>query len=173
MLTEVSVFMLTFLNDHSNISHFHKQSLSSQSHCGQDSLPNYFSLVGFWPQSFTTYCLVTILTEVTVSKKKLFFLSFVCFPFYFSINVAVNFLWLEPDGEDLADDHACQKCGKSDHPEWILLCDKCDSGWHGSCLRPALLVIPEGDWFCPPCEHVSINGMCIRCHVHAMYTSTM
>ncbi|PNF14457.1 hypothetical protein B7P43_G01679 [Cryptotermes secundus] len=59
----------------------------------------------------------------------------------------------ESDGEEPADDHACQKCGKSDHPEWILLCDKCDSGWHGSCLRPALLVIPEGDWFCPPCEH--------------------
>nr|CAD7445981.1 unnamed protein product [Timema bartmani] len=60
----------------------------------------------------------------------------------------------ESDGE-LAelDDHACQKCGKMDHPEWILLCDKCDNGWHGSCLRPALLVIPEGDWFCPPCEH--------------------
>ncbi|CAG2053536.1 unnamed protein product, partial [Timema podura] len=63
----------------------------------------------------------------------------------------------ESDGE-LAelDDHACQKCGKMDHPEWILLCDKCDNGWHGSCLRPALLVIPEGDWFCPPCEHTSL-----------------
>jgi len=104
----------------------------------------------------------------------LFFLCFICFRIYFSVNVAVNFLWLEPDGEDLADEHACQKCGKSDHPEWILLCDKCDSGWHGSCLRPALLVIPEGDWFCPPCEHVSIHGMCIRCHrQHGMYTSTV
>nr|CAD7399056.1 unnamed protein product [Timema cristinae] len=66
----------------------------------------------------------------------------------------------ESDGE-LAevDDHACQKCGKMDHPEWILLCDKCDNGWHGSCLRPALLVIPEGDWFCPPCEH-NAGGLC-------------
>ncbi|KAK7864582.1 hypothetical protein R5R35_003175 [Gryllus longicercus] len=57
------------------------------------------------------------------------------------------------DEEQPTDEHACQKCGKSDHPEWILLCDKCDSGWHCSCLRPALMVIPEGDWFCPPCEH--------------------
>ena len=55
--------------------------------------------------------------------------------------------------DDSVDDHACQKCGKSDHPEWILLCDGCDNGWHCSCLRPALLVIPEGDWFCPPCQH--------------------
>lgn len=49
----------------------------------------------------------------------------------------------------------CKKCGKGDHPEWILLCDKCDAGWHASCLRPQLWVIPEGEWFCPPCQHVS------------------
>lgn len=62
----------------------------------------------------------------------------------------------ESDTEDPTDDHACQKCGKSDHPEWILLCDTCDCGWHCSCLRPALLGIPEGDWFCPPCQHASL-----------------
>ncbi|CAH1126968.1 unnamed protein product [Ceutorhynchus assimilis] len=59
----------------------------------------------------------------------------------------------ESDAEPV-DDFPCQKCIKSDHPEWILLCDKCDSGWHCSCLRPPLLVIPEGDWFCPPCQHI-------------------
>lgn len=31
----------------------------------------------------------------------------------------------ESEEEDV---HACQKCSKSDHPEWILLCDKCDKG---------------------------------------------
>lgn len=50
---------------------------------------------------------------------------------------------------------SCQKCQKSDQPEWILLCDTCNQGWHGSCLRPALMVIPDGDWYCPPCRHVS------------------
>ncbi|KAJ8941454.1 hypothetical protein NQ318_016894 [Aromia moschata] len=59
----------------------------------------------------------------------------------------------DSDNEEV-DDCPCQKCGKSDHPEWVLLCDKCDNGWHCSCLRPPLLVIPEGDWFCPPCEHL-------------------
>lgn len=54
------------------------------------------------------------------------------------------------------DDCPCQKCGKSDHPEWILLCDSCDNGWHCSCLRPPLMVVPEGDWFCPPCQHSSL-----------------
>ncbi|KYQ46402.1 Remodeling and spacing factor 1 [Trachymyrmex zeteki] len=55
--------------------------------------------------------------------------------------------------EEAEDEYACQKCGKADHPEWILLCDSCDKGWHCSCLRPALMLIPEGDWFCPPCQH--------------------
>jgi hypothetical protein len=36
--------------------------------------------------------------------------------------------------------------GHADHPEWILLCDDCEDGWHASCLRPSLMVIPEGDW---------------------------
>lgn len=62
----------------------------------------------------------------------------------------------DEDIEDDTDDHACQKCGKTDHPEWILLCDGCDNGWHCSCLRPALFIIPEGDWFCPPCQHNSL-----------------
>lgn len=51
----------------------------------------------------------------------------------------------------------CHKCGQSDHPEWILLCDRCDGGWHANCVKPPLLVIPEGHWFCPPCDHVSIS----------------
>lgn len=50
------------------------------------------------------------------------------------------------------DEYACQKCAKHDHPEWILLCDTCDKGYHCSCLVPMLFLIPEGDWFCPPCQ---------------------
>ncbi|XP_043249209.1 uncharacterized protein LOC122395587 isoform X3 [Colletes gigas] len=59
----------------------------------------------------------------------------------------------QSDVEEADDEYACQKCSKADHPEWILLCDSCDKGWHCSCLRPALMLIPEGDWFCPPCQH--------------------
>ncbi|XP_055549357.1 remodeling and spacing factor 1 isoform X2 [Wyeomyia smithii] len=60
------------------------------------------------------------------------------------------------DDDNVADyfvEHACQKCGSTDHPEWILLCDSCDKGYHCSCLIPVLFVIPEGDWYCPKCEH--------------------
>uniref|UniRef100_A0A1A9UYB2 PHD-type domain-containing protein n=1 Tax=Glossina austeni TaxID=7395 RepID=A0A1A9UYB2_GLOAU len=55
-------------------------------------------------------------------------------------------------GEEKDEEEACQQCGKSDHPEWILLCDKCDKGYHCSCLSPVLFYIPEGDWYCPPCQ---------------------
>lgn len=69
---------------------------------------------------------------------------------------------------------ACSHCGLPNHPELvrlgrlggpqrgsdcvcpqILLCDSCDSGYHTACLRPPLMLIPDGEWFCPPCQHVS------------------
>ena len=42
----------------------------------------------------------------------------------------------------------------------ILLCDKCDAGYHTACLRPPLMIIPDGDWFCPPCEQVGFISTC-------------
>merc|ERR1712079_362496 len=43
--------------------------------------------------------------------------------------------------------------GKADGPETILLCDACDGEFHMYSLRPALMAVPEGDWFCPACNH--------------------
>ncbi|XP_053312684.1 remodeling and spacing factor 1 [Spea bombifrons] len=51
------------------------------------------------------------------------------------------------------DDEPCKKCSLPNHPELILLCDSCDSGYHTACLRPPLMLIPDGEWFCPPCQH--------------------
>ncbi|KAM8834489.1 remodeling and spacing factor 1 isoform 6-T6 [Synchiropus picturatus] len=50
-------------------------------------------------------------------------------------------------------DDPCKHCGLPNHPELILLCDSCDNGYHTACLRPPLMVIPDGEWFCPPCQH--------------------
>ncbi|RWS07504.1 remodeling and spacing factor 1-like isoform X2 [Dinothrombium tinctorium] len=61
----------------------------------------------------------------------------------------------EEQSEEENDDTPCRRCGKYDHPEWILLCDSCDSGYHTACLNPPLMLIPDGDWYCPPCENVS------------------
>ncbi|KAJ7418197.1 Remodeling and spacing factor 1 [Willisornis vidua] len=55
------------------------------------------------------------------------------------------------------DDEPCKKCGLPNHPELILLCDSCDSGYHTACLRPPLMIIPDGEWFCPPCQHVELT----------------
>ena len=48
---------------------------------------------------------------------------------------------------------ACWVCAKTDRPESLLLCDDCDDAYHLECLKPALLSVPDGDWFCPMCEH--------------------
>ena len=47
----------------------------------------------------------------------------------------------------------CNVCSRSDRPEVLLLCDSCDDAYHLECLRPILLSVPDGDWFCPLCEH--------------------
>ncbi|XP_062588739.1 remodeling and spacing factor 1-like [Saccostrea cucullata] len=58
--------------------------------------------------------------------------------------------------EDIPNDTPCCKCQKTHQPEWLLLCDKCDAAFHTACLRPPLMIIPDGDWYCPPCEHKSL-----------------
>uniref|UniRef100_A0A671NKN3 Bromodomain adjacent to zinc finger domain protein 2A-like n=1 Tax=Sinocyclocheilus anshuiensis TaxID=1608454 RepID=A0A671NKN3_9TELE len=45
----------------------------------------------------------------------------------------------------------CQICRKGDDDEYLLLCDGCDCGCHMFCLRPKVMQVPEGDWFCPTC----------------------
>ncbi|KAF1783679.1 Zinc finger, PHD-finger [Phytophthora cactorum] len=43
----------------------------------------------------------------------------------------------------------CLKGGK------LLCCDGCERAYHLNCVRPALLDVPEGDWFCSHCRDVS------------------
>eukprot|EP00941_MAST-03F_sp_MAST-3F-sp1_P001321 g1321.t1 len=51
-------------------------------------------------------------------------------------------------------------CGKTNNPEQILLCDKCDAECHMYCLDPPLHTIPEEKWYCPNCVE---SGGCGRC----------
>ncbi|XP_047247666.1 remodeling and spacing factor 1 isoform X1 [Girardinichthys multiradiatus] len=55
--------------------------------------------------------------------------------------------------KEIPAEDACTHCGLPNHPELILLCDLCDRGYHTACLRPPLMLIPDGEWFCPPCQH--------------------
>ncbi|PIN21410.1 Histone-lysine N-methyltransferase [Handroanthus impetiginosus] len=47
----------------------------------------------------------------------------------------------------------CEKCGSGRHAAKLLLCDKCDRGFHMFCLRPVLVEVPKGQWFCPSCSN--------------------
>jgi hypothetical protein len=60
----------------------------------------------------------------------------------------------ENNNEDLqSPSSACCVCSKTDRPESLLLCDDCDDAYHLECLKPILLSVPDGDWYCPLCEH--------------------
>jgi hypothetical protein len=56
----------------------------------------------------------------------------------------------------------CYVCSKSDRPEVLLLCDDCDDAYHVDCLRPKLLSVPDGDWYCPLCEHKKLSNHLIE-----------
>ncbi|EXJ92098.1 histone demethylase JARID1 [Capronia epimyces CBS 606.96] len=45
----------------------------------------------------------------------------------------------------------CEKCGKSDSKESILVCDTCDLGYHKHCIEPPLRHVPDYDWHCSKC----------------------
>lgn len=46
----------------------------------------------------------------------------------------------------------CEDCRGGHYEDKIILCDKCDKGWHLFCLSPPLDKVPKGDWTCPHCE---------------------
>uniref|UniRef100_A0A1D2AF40 Uncharacterized protein n=2 Tax=Auxenochlorella protothecoides TaxID=3075 RepID=A0A1D2AF40_AUXPR len=51
----------------------------------------------------------------------------------------------------------CEACRGGHAEDRIILCDRCDKGWHLQCLEPPLSSVPVGDWICPSCilEEVS------------------
>ena len=48
-------------------------------------------------------------------------------------------------------DIACQMCHAQGRPASLLLCNRCQRGYHLKCLAPALKSIPDGSWYCPTC----------------------
>jgi hypothetical protein len=61
-------------------------------------------------------------------------------------------LWQNPRLAQGDVDQACQVCHKTTGGLNMLLCDKCDDGWHMNCLNPPLYRKPKGDWFYPRCN---------------------
>ena len=59
--------------------------------------------------------------------------------------------WFAAPGASMIDQVACQLCDRADDEHLMLLCDRCDSGYHTTCLSPPLAEIPEGEWECATC----------------------
>ncbi|KAM5572478.1 lysine-specific demethylase JMJ17 [Rosa sericea] len=53
--------------------------------------------------------------------------------------------------EEEEHDQICEQCRSGLHGEVMLLCDRCDKGWHIYCLSPPLKQIPSGNWYCLDC----------------------
>ncbi|KAH8409818.1 hypothetical protein KR222_009049 [Zaprionus bogoriensis] len=43
----------------------------------------------------------------------------------------------------------CKVCRRDTDP--MLICDNCNGGTHMYCMRPKLLAVPEGNWYCATC----------------------
>ncbi|KAI8569526.1 hypothetical protein RHMOL_Rhmol02G0285500 [Rhododendron molle] len=48
-------------------------------------------------------------------------------------------------------DQICEQCRSGLHGEVMLLCDRCNKGWHIYCLSPPLKRVPIGNWYCLDC----------------------
>ncbi|XWS49936.1 hypothetical protein CRYUN_Cryun12cG0045500 [Craigia yunnanensis] len=48
-------------------------------------------------------------------------------------------------------DQICEQCKSGLHGEVMLLCDRCNKGWHIYCLSPPLKQVPPGNWYCFEC----------------------
>jgi hypothetical protein len=55
-----------------------------------------------------------------------------------------------PELQDLDDDR-CIDHHESDLHSMVLLCDACEGKYNMSRLKPALVTVPSGDWYCPRC----------------------
>jgi hypothetical protein len=45
----------------------------------------------------------------------------------------------------------CEICAAGHCEDKIILCDRCDKGFHLFCLSPPLDDVPDGEWICPHC----------------------
>jgi len=70
-----------------------------------------------------------------------------------------------------ADDAQCQVCQSPYDEDKMLLCDKCNAGWHLDCLNPPLATVPSGRWECPICT--CIQSCPMKAHLRRREPSVM
>jgi hypothetical protein len=57
---------------------------------------------------------------------------------------------------------ACEVCRSFEDDDNMLLCDKCDKGFHMYCLKPILVNVPVASWFCKSCADASDGDIARR-----------
>lgn len=57
-----------------------------------------------------------------------------------------------PLGELAFNTLLCDVCGKGEDEDSIIICDKCNRGFHLYCLKPILPSVPSGEWLCDTCR---------------------
>ena len=72
----------------------------------------------------------------------------------------------------------CKICRKKGDDDRLLLCDDCNQAFHMYCLRPQLIHVPRGDWFCAACvvsyfipAHLSLS--CLFCCIRVLRFGTL
>lgn len=73
---------------------------------------------------------------------------------------APNPVDVDDGSESEYDAVCCEECGLGHFASKLLLCDKCDKGYHLFCLRPILVSVPKGSWFCHSCSHLHNKLKC-------------
>jgi len=46
----------------------------------------------------------------------------------------------------------CEICAVNKDDNQVVICDECHKGFHTYCLRPVMVNIPRGDWWCSVCS---------------------
>ena len=62
---------------------------------------------------------------------------------------------IQPELAIVPPGHKCFACGEKTGAATMLLCDRCQRGWHMACLTPPLTTLPAGEWVCPRCKRAS------------------
>lgn len=53
----------------------------------------------------------------------------------------------------------CEICDSGLNENKLLLCDRCDKGFHLYCLQPKLNSLPTGNWFCHGCSLIKLASL--------------
>ncbi|KAM6981319.1 MYND-type zinc finger-containing chromatin reader ZMYND8 [Aplochiton taeniatus] len=88
-------------------------------------------------------------------------------PFYYVKQPALNSDPVDVAPQDGRNDFYCWLCHREGQ---VLCCELCPRVYHAKCLK--LPAEPEGDWFCPECEKITV-AECIETQSKAMMMLTL